>query len=90
MEQQNSLPASNIMGDNNLYSDVCRIIEGSRIYKLQHCVRAAYTFAEDEIMYAVRTQLTWTHIRSLMSIDDKLKREFYMEMTRIEQEPQKI
>jgi len=30
MEQQNSLPASNIMGDNNLYSDVCRIIEGSR------------------------------------------------------------
>jgi predicted nuclease of restriction endonuclease-like (RecB) superfamily len=139
MKQQNSLPSSNIIGDNNLYGDVCRIIEGSRqrlatsvnaeicvmhwqigkrikeeildnkraeygkqvlsalsiklmqqfgkgwsIYKLQHCVRAAYTFAEDEIMYAVRTQLTWTHIRSLMSIDDKLKREFYMEMTRIE------
>ena len=139
MKQQNSLPAPNIIGENNLYGDVCRIIEGSRqrlatsvnaeicvmhwqigkrikeeilgnkraeygkqvlaalsiklmqqfgkgwsIYKLQHCVRAAYTFAEDEIMYAVRTQLTWTHIRSLMSIDDKLKREFYLEMTRIE------
>lgn len=24
--------------------------------KLQHCVRAAYTFSEDEIIYAVRTQ----------------------------------
>jgi hypothetical protein len=44
---------------------------------LQHCVRAAYTFSEDEIAYAVRTQLTWTHLRSLMSIDDKLKRAFY-------------
>ena len=25
--------------------------------KLQHCVRAAYTFSEEEIMYATRTQL---------------------------------
>jgi len=52
--------------------------------KLQHCVRSAYTFSEDEIIYAVRTQLTWTHLRSLMSIDDELKRSFYMEMVRIE------
>lgn len=28
---------------------------------LQHCVRAAYTFTEDEILYAVRTQFSWTH-----------------------------
>src|SRR5690606_19317445 len=48
------------------------------------CVRAAYTFTEDEIVYAVRTQLTWTHLRSLMSIDDEIKRKFYMEMARIE------
>lgn len=47
-------------------------------------VRAAYTFSEDEIGYAVRTQLSWTHLRSLMSIDDPLKRAFYTEMTRIE------
>lgn len=26
--------------------------------KLQNCLRSAYTFSEDEIMYAVRTQLT--------------------------------
>ncbi|MFZ4796191.1 MAG: PDDEXK nuclease domain-containing protein [Bacteroidia bacterium] len=52
--------------------------------KLIHCIRAAYTFSEDEIVYAVRTQLTWTHLRSLMYIEDKLKRTFYIEMTRIE------
>lgn len=51
-----------------------RLIEkygsGWSLYKLQHCVRAAYTFSEEEIMYATRTQLTWTHLRSLMSIED--------------------
>jgi predicted nuclease of restriction endonuclease-like (RecB) superfamily len=52
--------------------------------KLLHCIRAAYTFTKDEIVYAVRTQLTWTHLRSLMFIDDQLKRKFYMEMTRLE------
>jgi len=139
MEQQNSLQSSNNTGENILYSDVCRIIEGSRqrlatsvnaeicvmhwqigkrikddvLYnkraeygkqvlknlaknlavqfgrgwgyeKLKHCVRSAYLFSEEEIGYAVRTQLSWTHIRSLMSIENELKRSFYMEMTRIE------
>ncbi len=52
--------------------------------KLKHCVRSAYLFSEDEIGYAVRTQLSWTHLRSLMSIDDELKRGFYIEMCRLE------
>ena len=52
--------------------------------KLKHCVRSAYTFTEDEIGYAVRTQLNWTHLRLLMSINDELKRKFYLEMTRLE------
>lgn len=51
---------------------------------LQHCVRAAYTFSEEEIVYAVRRQFSWTHLRSLMSINDPLKRRFYMEMCQIE------
>lgn len=53
---------------------------GWSIYKLQHCVRAAYIFSEEEILYALRIQLTWTHLRSLMSLDDELKRSFYIEM----------
>ena len=36
--------------------------------KLFHCIRAAYTFSEDQIVYALRTQLTWTHLRSIMLI----------------------
>ena len=58
--------------------------KGWSFYKLQHCVRSAYTFTEDQIAYAVRTQLTWTHLRSLMSIDDELQRSFYIEMVRLE------
>lgn len=53
--------------------------------KLAHCIRSAYTFSEDQIVYAVRIQLTWTHLRSLMFIEDELKRTFYMEMVRVEQ-----
>jgi len=52
--------------------------------KLLHCIRAAYTFSEDQIVYAVRTQLTWTHLRSIMFIEDELKRQFYIEMCRLE------
>ena len=48
--------------------------------KLQHCVRAAYTFSEEEIMYATRTQLNWTHLRTLMSVKDPLERQFYIHM----------
>ena len=51
---------------------------------LQHCVRIAYTFTKDEIVYATRTQLNWTHLRSLMSIDDPLARQFYLEMCQLE------
>ena len=47
---------------------------------IQHCVRVAYTFTEAEIVYALRTQLSWTHVRALMGIDDELKRMFYLEM----------
>jgi len=48
--------------------------------KLLLCIRAAYTFTENEIVYAVRTQLLWTHLRSLMFIEDKLKRSFYIDL----------
>ena len=57
---------------------------GWSIYKLQHCVRAAYTFTEDEIVYATRTQLRWTHLRSLMGVKDSLERQFYAQMCTIE------
>ena len=47
---------------------------------LLHCIRAAYTFTEDEIVYAVRRQFSWTHLRSIMFLEDPLARKFYMQM----------
>lgn len=52
--------------------------------KLKHCVRSAYLFSEDQIRYALRTQLTWTHLRMLMSVKDSLARAFYIEMCNLE------
>ncbi len=39
---------------------------------LRHCFRAAETFTEGEIVYAVSRQFTCTHIRTLMSVKDNL------------------
>lgn len=58
--------------------------KGWGVSTLQHCVRAAYTFTEDEILYAVRTQFSWTHLRALFSISDPLARQFYMQMCQYE------
>ena len=63
---------------------VLRYGAGWKDRKLLHCIRAAYTFTEDEIVYAARIQLTWTHLRTIMFIEDPLARQFYVEMTRIE------
>lgn len=51
---------------------------------LRHCLRAVETFPDREIVYALRTQLSWTHLRKLIFIDDPLKRDFYTEMCRLE------
>jgi predicted nuclease of restriction endonuclease-like (RecB) superfamily len=51
---------------------------------LFHMVRFAEVFPNDEIVYALRTQLSWTHFRELIAIDDSLKRDFYAEMCRVE------
>lgn len=52
--------------------------------KLRHCLRAAETFDEDDIVSASQRQLTWTHIKSLIYIKDPLERQFYAQMCGIE------
>lgn len=37
---------------------------------LLHCIRAAYTFTEEEIVYAVRRQFSWTHLRSSQTLGE--------------------
>ncbi len=48
---------------------------------LWHCVRAADTFPENELVNALSTQLSWTHIRELAAIEDDLKRTFYTQLS---------
>lgn len=51
---------------------------------LRHCLRFAETFKDKAIVSALRRQLSWTHLKSLMYIDDKLKRNFYIEMCKMD------
>lgn len=51
---------------------------------LRHMIRFAEVFPDREIVSALSRQLGWTHFRSLIYLDDPLKRDFYAEMCRIE------
>ncbi len=51
---------------------------------LHHCLRFAEIFPDIQIVNALRTQLSWTHIRTIIPIDDELKREFYIEICKHE------
>jgi predicted nuclease of restriction endonuclease-like (RecB) superfamily len=51
---------------------------------LHNCFRFAETFPDEQIVHALRTHLSWTHIRSIIPIEDELKRKFYIELCKIE------
>ncbi len=48
--------------------------------QIRHSLRSAETFSEEQILYAVRRELSWTHIRNIMYLKDELQREFYLEI----------
>jgi predicted nuclease of restriction endonuclease-like (RecB) superfamily len=52
--------------------------------QLRHCMRAAEIFPDEAILSAVRRELSWTHLKTLIYIDDPLKRDFYVELCRLE------
>lgn len=47
-------------------------------------VRFTEAFPDDQIVSALRRQLTWTHLKQIIYLDDPLKRDFYAEMCRME------
>jgi predicted nuclease of restriction endonuclease-like (RecB) superfamily len=51
---------------------------------LFHMIRFAETFPDRKIVYALSRQLSWTHLRQIIYLDDPLQREFYAHMCRIE------
>lgn len=51
---------------------------------LHHMVRFAQMFPDEAIVSALRRQLSWTHLKALIYLDDPLKRNFYIELCRLE------
>lgn len=51
---------------------------------LRHMLRFASSFEAENIVSAVSRQLSWTHLRSLIYIEDPLKRDFYLQMCQAE------
>jgi len=51
---------------------------------LFYMLQFAEVFPDEQIVHALRGQLSWTHFRELIGIEDPLKRKFYAEMCRAE------
>lgn len=47
---------------------------------LNYTMQFATTFPDLEIVHALRAQLSWTHFKQIIHIDDPIKREFYATM----------
>ncbi|GLI33061.1 PDDEXK nuclease domain-containing protein [Desulforhabdus amnigena] len=51
---------------------------------LWHCLRFAEIFSDEQNLYTLCRELTWSHLRTVMFIDDPLKRDFYIQICRLE------
>jgi predicted nuclease of restriction endonuclease-like (RecB) superfamily len=51
---------------------------------LFNMIQFASIFPDEEIVVSLIRQLSWTHILAIIPIEDPLKREFYIEMCRLE------
>ncbi len=52
--------------------------------QLRQCIQFASVFPDEQIVYALRIQLSWTHLRMVIYMDDPLKRDFYIEICKLE------
>ena len=51
---------------------------------LHHMVRFAQAFPDEATVSALRRQLSWTHLKALIYLDDPLKRDFYLGLCQLE------
>lgn len=51
---------------------------------LRHCLRFSEVFPDFQIVSTLWRQLSWSHLKEVIYIDDPLKREFYIEMCKLE------
>ncbi len=52
--------------------------------QLLHCVRLAEVFPDEQILSTLWRQLSWSHIKLVIYMDDPLKRDFYIELCKLE------
>ena len=52
--------------------------------QLRHCLQFAQVFPNEKIVYTLCRQLSWSHFRMVIYMDDELKRQFYIEMCKLE------
>ena len=48
--------------------------------QLNYCLQFATVYPDVEIVHSLRGQLSWTHIKHLIAIDEPIKRDFYATM----------
>jgi len=58
--------------------------KGWSAQQLRHCMKFAECYGDEQIVSALRRQLSWTHIKTLIYIDDPLKRDFYAQIATTE------
>lgn len=52
--------------------------------QLHHCIRFAEIFNDYQTVHTLCTQLSWSHIRLIIPIEDEVKRMFYLEICKLE------
>jgi predicted nuclease of restriction endonuclease-like (RecB) superfamily len=50
--------------------------------QLSYCVQFATTFPDQEILHTLCAELSWSHFKLVIAIEDPLKRDFYIEIAR--------
>ena len=48
--------------------------------QINYCLKFSEIYSDLNIVHALREQLTWTHIKSIIYIDNAIKRDFYITM----------
>ena len=51
---------------------------------LRLCIRFAQTYPDATIVHTLCAKLSWSHLRLIAAVDDPLKRDFYVELCRLE------
>ncbi|MEO5371649.1 MAG: PDDEXK nuclease domain-containing protein [Magnetococcus sp. DMHC-1] len=57
---------------------------GWGIRHLRNCLRIAEQFPDEPIVNTLCAELSWSHLRLIVTLDDPLKRDFYTELCRLE------